>query len=38
MFAQDVMAINIKQKQCCVLGGLSKRAIINPDVDYLLNS
>lgn len=38
MFAQDVVAINRSEKHCCVLGQLSKRAIVTPDVDSILES
>ncbi|MQL73914.1 hypothetical protein Taro_006279 [Colocasia esculenta] len=38
VFAQDVMAINTKNRRCCVLGELDKRAVVRPDVDYLLSS
>ncbi|CAA6669838.1 unnamed protein product [Spirodela intermedia] len=38
MFAQDVTAINTKQKHCCALGELNKRVVVRPNVDYLLNS
>lgn len=32
---RDVMAINTAKKQCCVLGELSKQAIINSDLDQV---
>ncbi|KAF7148323.1 hypothetical protein RHSIM_Rhsim03G0229300 [Rhododendron simsii] len=38
VFAQDIVAINTEEKQCCVLGELSKRAVITPDVDAVLSS
>lgn len=37
-FAQDVVAINTAEKQCCQLGELGKRAVVTPDVDFLLNN
>ncbi|CAN4097239.1 unnamed protein product [Withania somnifera] len=37
-FAQDVVAINTAEKQCCHLGELGKRAVVTPDVDFLLNN
>ncbi|CAL5401557.1 unnamed protein product [Camellia sinensis] len=37
-FAQDVVAINTEEKHCCVVGELSQRAVITPDVDSILNS
>ncbi|XP_057952251.1 DNA-directed RNA polymerase III subunit rpc4-like [Malania oleifera] len=37
IFAQDVVAINTNEKHCCCLGDLDKRAVITPDVDFLLN-
>ena len=38
VFAQDVMGVNILEKQCSLLGELSSRAIVTPDVDTLLDS
>lgn len=38
VFAQDVIAINTEEKHCCVVGELSKRAVITPDVDSSLDS
>lgn len=38
VFAQDVVAINTVDKDCCVLGELSKRAVVTPDLDSLLDS
>ncbi|KAF8412965.1 hypothetical protein HHK36_000937 [Tetracentron sinense] len=38
MFAQDVAAINTKDKSCCILGELNKRAVVTPNVDSLLNT
>ncbi|PON53135.1 DNA-directed RNA polymerase III subunit RPC [Trema orientale] len=38
VFAQDVVAINTAEKQCCLLGELPKRAVISPDVSSLLDS
>ncbi|XP_040986046.1 uncharacterized protein LOC121234238 [Juglans microcarpa x Juglans regia] len=37
VFAQDVAAINLAEKQCCVLGELGKRAVVTLDVDSLLD-
>lgn len=37
LFAQDVAAINVKEKQCCILGELHKRAILTPEVDSLID-
>lgn len=37
-FFQDVVAFNIKEKECCSIGNLDKRAVVTPDVDYILNS
>ncbi|KAF9615522.1 hypothetical protein IFM89_024149 [Coptis chinensis] len=36
VFAQNVAAINLKEKHCCDLGELDKRAVITPNVDSLL--
>uniref|UniRef100_A0ACD5Y8E6 Uncharacterized protein n=1 Tax=Avena sativa TaxID=4498 RepID=A0ACD5Y8E6_AVESA len=38
MFVQEVAAINTRGKQCCTLGEISKRVVLTPDVDYLLDS
>ncbi|KAK1600819.1 hypothetical protein QYE76_019027 [Lolium multiflorum] len=38
MFVQEVAAINTREKHCCTLGEISKRAVVAPDVDYLLYS
>ncbi|KAK1632215.1 hypothetical protein QYE76_006530 [Lolium multiflorum] len=37
MFVQEVAAINTREKHCCTLGEISKRVVITPDVDYLLD-
>ncbi|KAG7954997.1 hypothetical protein I3843_11G049200 [Carya illinoinensis] len=37
VFSQDVAAINLAEKQCCVLGDLGKRAVVTLDVDSLLD-
>lgn len=36
--AQDVVAINTKDKECCALGELHNRALITPAIDHLLDS
>ncbi|KAK9672798.1 hypothetical protein RND81_12G125500 [Saponaria officinalis] len=36
--AQDVAAIDTKKKVYCEIGGIDGRAVVTPDVDYLLNS
>ncbi|KAH9670779.1 RNA polymerase III RPC4 [Citrus sinensis] len=38
MFAQDVVVINTAEKHFCVAGELNKRAILSPDVDFILNN
>ncbi|KAL6874390.1 hypothetical protein ACP4OV_013410 [Aristida adscensionis] len=38
MFVQEVAAINSREKHCCTLGEVSKRAIVTPDINYLLGS
>lgn len=38
MFAQEVAVINTREKHCCTVGEISKRAVITPDIDYLLGS
>jgi len=38
MFVQEVAAINTREKQCCTVGEISKRAVISPDIDYMLGS
>ncbi|XP_042451142.1 uncharacterized protein LOC122036036 isoform X1 [Zingiber officinale] len=37
-FAQQVAAINVKEKHCCVLGEPGKRVVVTPDVDSLVNA
>ncbi|XP_022988288.1 uncharacterized protein LOC111485583 [Cucurbita maxima] len=37
-FAQDVAAINVEGKYCCIIGELSKRAILTPDVESMLKN
>ncbi|KAL0558545.1 hypothetical protein IC582_003120 [Cucumis melo] len=37
-FAQEVAAINMEGKHCCIVGELSKRAILTPDVDSMLRN
>uniref|UniRef100_A0ACD5W922 Uncharacterized protein n=1 Tax=Avena sativa TaxID=4498 RepID=A0ACD5W922_AVESA len=37
-FAQDAVAININKKHCCSLGEVNKRAIVTPDIEYLVDS
>ncbi|KAK3221091.1 hypothetical protein Dsin_015061 [Dipteronia sinensis] len=34
-FAQDIVAINTEEKNCCVLGEIGKRAVVAPDIDSL---
>ncbi|OMO91764.1 RNA polymerase III Rpc4 [Corchorus olitorius] len=38
VIAQDVVAINTAEKQCCVIGELNKRAVLTPDITSILNS
>lgn len=38
LFAQDVVAVNTEEKYCSNIGELTKRIIITPDVDSLLDS
>jgi DNA-directed RNA polymerase III subunit RPC4 len=38
MFTQEVAAMNTREKHCCTLGEISKRAVVTPDIDYLLGS
>ncbi|CAO2842231.1 unnamed protein product [Amaranthus hypochondriacus] len=37
-FAQDAVAFNTKEKECCWVRSLDKRAIVTPDIESLLNS
>ncbi|KAF3331796.1 DNA-directed RNA polymerase III subunit RPC4 [Carex littledalei] len=38
-FSQDVAVVDLKEKQCCVIGQLGKeRAIVIPDIDSMLDS
>ncbi|XP_061369038.1 uncharacterized protein LOC133311921 isoform X2 [Gastrolobium bilobum] len=34
-FAQNVVAMNTTQKHCCVLGEISKRVVVTPDLDSI---
>lgn len=36
--AQDVVAINTVDKDCCALGELGKRAVVTPDIDSLVDN
>lgn len=38
VFAQDVVTMNAAEKHCCVVGELTKRVILTPDVDSILDS
>ncbi|WVZ75247.1 hypothetical protein U9M48_023321 [Paspalum notatum var. saurae] len=38
MFAQEAVAMDTREKLFCGLGELGKRAILTPDIDYLLGS
>ncbi|XP_022737780.1 DNA-directed RNA polymerase III subunit rpc4-like [Durio zibethinus] len=38
VFAQDVAALNTKEKQCCVVGKLDKRVVVTPDISSVLDS
>ncbi|XP_042042659.1 uncharacterized protein LOC121787876 [Salvia splendens] len=37
-FHQNVMAVNIKDKRCCNLGGPDMTAVVTPNIDSLLSS
>ncbi|PKA64848.1 hypothetical protein AXF42_Ash011450 [Apostasia shenzhenica] len=37
-FSEEVVAVNAKEKQFCVLGELSRHAVVTPDVDSLLDA
>lgn len=37
VFAQDVVAMNAAERHCCALGELTKRVILTPDVDSILD-
>jgi DNA-directed RNA polymerase III subunit RPC4 len=37
-FAQEAVAINTNKKHCCSLGEVNKRAIVTPDINYLVDS
>lgn len=37
-FAQDLAAMNTKEKYCCNVGELNKRAIITPDIESVLDN
>ncbi|WOL18004.1 hypothetical protein Cni_G26797 [Canna indica] len=36
--AQQIAAINIREKHCCILGKPEKRVVVTPDLDSLLDS
>ncbi|KAE8678739.1 lichenase-like [Hibiscus syriacus] len=38
VFAQDVVAVNPAEKQCCAVGEIDKHAVVTPDVDSVLSS
>jgi hypothetical protein len=38
MFAQEVVAIDTREKHCSSVGEVRKCAIVTPDIDYLLDS
>ncbi|CAN6866072.1 unnamed protein product [Brassica oleracea] len=35
-FAQDVMAVNTEEKNCCLVGDVYKHAVLTPDIDSIL--
>ncbi|KZV29690.1 hypothetical protein F511_21674 [Dorcoceras hygrometricum] len=37
-FAQNVVAINTSERNCCEVGALTKRAVVSPDIDSLLDN
>ncbi|KAF8715402.1 hypothetical protein HU200_027046 [Digitaria exilis] len=37
-FVQEVAAMNTREKHCCTVGEISKRAVITPNIDSLLDS
>ncbi|KAL0304095.1 UNVERIFIED_CONTAM: DNA-directed RNA polymerase III subunit RPC4 [Sesamum radiatum] len=37
-FAQSVMAIDTTNRDCCDLGSLNKRAVVTPDIDFLVDN
>ncbi|KAM0909514.1 hypothetical protein ACQ4PT_014779 [Festuca glaucescens] len=37
-FAQAAVAINTNKKHCCSLGEVNRRAIVTPDIEYLVGS
>jgi DNA-directed RNA polymerase III subunit RPC4 len=37
-FAQEAVAINTNKKHCCSLGEVNRRAIVTPDIEYLVGS
>lgn len=38
VFAQDVVAVNVEEKNFCVVGEINKRVIVTPDVDSILDN
>lgn len=37
-FVQNVVAINTSDRHCCELGALTKRAVVSPDIDSMLDN
>ncbi|XP_006399413.2 uncharacterized protein LOC18019452 isoform X2 [Eutrema salsugineum] len=35
-FAQDVMVVNVDEKNCCLVGDVYKHAVLTPDIDSIL--
>lgn len=38
MFAQDAAVISVKEKKCCILQNITRRVVVTPDIDALLES
>ncbi|CAH9107762.1 unnamed protein product [Cuscuta europaea] len=38
IFSQNAVAMNLEEKYCCNIGELNKRAIVTPDIDFILGS
>lgn len=37
IFAEEIVAVNAKEKRYCVLGELRRHAVVTPDIDSLLD-
>lgn len=38
IFAEEVVAVNVNEKRYCLLGEVSKHALVSPDLDFMLDN